>query len=218
MADFPTRNDLFQIAADQALVLNGSLSPDVVNRQGSDANILLAGASAIGEEVVGQVVDVESALYLDSASGSALDRLVFDRYGLLRKPAAPAVGTVQFSTATVNPAPFNIAPGTLLATAAGVQFIVTANALFPASTVGPITVNVQSTLAGFDQQASIGTITSIVSSITGAPDGLTVTNTLATAGAADAESDPSLRNRAQQFFVTARRGTKSTQTAFRHAW
>ncbi|HUK34915.1 MAG TPA: baseplate J/gp47 family protein, partial [Vicinamibacterales bacterium] len=205
----PLRADLFNLAADQALIVNGALSPDVVQRPGSDANILFAGASAIGDEVIGQVVDVEAALYLGSASGSNLDRLVYDRYGLLRKAAAPALGQVQFTTATTNPAPFNIVPGTLLQTATGVQFIVTVNALFPAGTSGPITATVQSTLAGFDQQASIGSITSIISSITGAPNGLTVTNAQATMGAADAESDDSLRNRAQQFFVTARRGTKS---------
>ncbi|HUK37091.1 MAG TPA: baseplate J/gp47 family protein [Vicinamibacterales bacterium] len=209
MADIPSRADLFSLASDQALIVNGALSPDVVNRPGSDANILFAGASAIGDEVIGQVVDVEAALYLGSASGSNLDRLVYDRYGLIRKAAAPALGQVQFTTATTNPAPFNIVPGTLLQTATGVQFIVTVNALFPAGTSGPITATVQSTLAGFDQQASIGSITSIISSITGAPNGLTVTNAQATMGAADAESDDSLRNRAQQFFVTARRGTKS---------
>ena len=207
--DFPTQNDLVRIFKDELLAQNGRLTSDVADRDGTDVNILANGTGAMADEVVGQLVDVESGLFLDSATGKKLDRFVFDRFGLTRKPAAPALGSVQFSTTAANPSPFTIASGTVLSTSDGVQFATTAAALFPASTTGPIIVPVRSVLAGLDQQAASGTITSIVSTISGQPADLVVTNSLATSGAADAESDTDLRNRARRFWVTARRGTLS---------
>jgi len=209
VADLPRFNDLFRIARDTALVNNSRLSREIVQRQGTDANILMAAAAAVGEEVVGQLQLVEASLFLDSATGTDLDRLVFDRYGLVRKPAAAAFGTVQFSTTALNPGAFTIAAGTNLQTTDGIQYSVTTSITFPASTVGPVTAIVRSLLAGVDQQAKAGTITSIISSISGSPSDLVVTNAAATAGADDEETDTSLRARARAFFTTARRGTKS---------
>jgi hypothetical protein len=68
-------------------------------------------------------------------------------------------------------------------------------------------VPVRSNLAGADQQAEIGTITSITSTIVGAPTDLVVTNSVATGGADDEEEDESLRDRARRFFLTAEKGT-----------
>jgi uncharacterized phage protein gp47/JayE len=117
------------------------------------------------------------------------------------------VGSVVFVTATSSPVTFTIPSGTILSTADGIQFITTADAIFVAGTSGPLTVAVRSVLAGANQNTIIGSITSIVSQISSAPSNLSVTNTVATAGADDAESDDSLRNRARNFFTTARRGT-----------
>jgi len=200
---------LFRIARDEALARNGQLSRDAVERDGTDANILLASGSAAADEVVAQLLLVERGLFLDSAEGDALDRLVFDRYGLLRNPAAPAFGTVQFTTTALNPAPFNIPVGTILQAVNGTQYTVTVAAIFPAAVVGPVFVSVRSVLAGGDQQAKVGTITSIISALVGSPTDLVVNNSLATAGASDAEDDPHLRARARSFFTTVRRGTKA---------
>lgn len=208
MPDFPTFEDLFRAARDEALVRNPQLSRDAAERDGTDLNVLLAGGGAAADECIDQLVIVEASLFLDSATDTALDRLVFDRYGLVRKPAAPAIGVVVFSLQSPNPAPFVIPLGSVVSTGAGVQFGTTAAATFPAGSTS-ITVPVASLLAGLSQQAAIGTINSIVSRLTGAPATLAVNNTVATAGADDAESDDSLRNRARQFFVTARRGTKA---------
>jgi uncharacterized phage protein gp47/JayE len=209
MADFPSWADLFRIARDEVLSRNPRLSRDAVERQGSDANILVAAASAAADEVVGQLVGVSAGQFLDSASGAALDRLVFDRYGLVRKAAAVAQGSVQFSTGTPNPSQFTIPDGTKLQSITGVQYITVGSVIFPAASSGPILAAVRSVLAGATQQASIGTITSITGSISGAPGNLTVTNPIATSGADDIESDDSLRDRARRFFQTARRATKA---------
>lgn len=208
--DFLTFKDLFRAARDEALSRNPRLTQDAIDRDGSDANVLVASASAAADEVLGQLVLATASLFLDSAKETDLERLVFDRYGLTRKAAAPALGVVQFRTATANPAAFSILQGTLLSTADGNQFLTTDPAVvFPLGSVGPISVNVRSVLAGSSQQAAAGTITSIVGQIAGSPANLTVSNSAATAGADDAESDESLRDRARRFWTTVRRGTRA---------
>jgi uncharacterized phage protein gp47/JayE len=207
MPDVPSFQDLFNIGRDEMLSRNTNLTQTVVETAGTETNIFNASSAAVGDEVIGQLARALAALYLDSANGQDLDRLVFDRYGLVRKPAAPALGSVNFSTATVTSAAFSIPGGTLLQTQGGQQFITITAATFPFGSVGPVTVAVRSTLAGANQQAAIGTITAIVSAITGAPAGITVNNVVATSGAADVETDDSLRARARSFFTTARRGT-----------
>jgi hypothetical protein len=205
--DFPTRADLFRILRDEVLSQNAKLSLEAVERDGTDANVLLAASAEAGDEVVGQLVRVAAGQFLDSAEGQLLDRLVFDRYGLVRKPASPALGTVEFTTTVANPAAFTIPANTLLQTADGIQYTTVDASTFPIASTGPVYVQVRSVLAGLDQQAKKNTITSIVTPITGSPADLAVNNSIATSGADDAESDASLRERARRFFTTARRGT-----------
>lgn len=207
MADFPTRTDLFRIGRDRILRLNAQLSADVVQRDGTDANVMLAGASGMADAVVGQVLNVCRGQFLDSAQGVQLDRYVFDRYGLVRKPAAPSLGTAQFTLPTPAATSFALPSNLALATADGLTFVTTSASTFPAGIAGPIYVPIRSLVAGFNQQAKAGAITSITGTVPGAPAGLRVTNLVATAGAADAEDDQSLRDRARKFWTTSQRGT-----------
>lgn len=207
MTDFPTRTDLFRIGRDRALGLNAQLSTEVIEREGTDANILLAGGSAMADSVVAQLLRVCRAQYLDSAEDEELEKLVFDRYNMVRKPAAPSLGYASFSTTAAVPLTFSIPANTKLATADGTQFSTTVATTFAAGTTGPLYVPIRSVLAGFNQQAKANRITNIVSQITGAASDLVVTNETATAGAADREGDPSLRDRARRFWTTAQRGT-----------
>jgi len=207
MADFPTFQDLFRIARDEALARNGNLTREVIERQGTDANIFIAAAAAVGDEVMAQLTAVEASLYLDSAKGKKLDRLIFDRFNLPRKSATPAVGSVQFTTTNPAPNAFVIPAGTKLGTVDGKSLITTASANFPFGSTGPVTVAVQTTSAGAKQQCAPNTITSILGQIPGAPPDLAVNNPLATSGAADDEDDDSYRARARLFFESARRGT-----------
>ena len=203
--DRPTYSDLFQVARNQLLLANPRLT--AVDREGSDANALVASIAAVGDEVSQQVAYVAAASFLDTAQGTALDRLVFDRYGLVRKPAAAALGTVQFTSAAGAASTFGIPENTLLTTSDGVQFQTTEPVTFPIGSNGPISAPVRSVLAGATQQVRAGTIVAVVSPIGGAPADLSVTNTLATSGAADPESDNELRERARRFFTTVQRGT-----------
>ena len=203
--DRPTYSDLFQVARNQLLIANPRLT--AVDREGSDANALVASIAAVGDEVSQQVAYVAAASFLDTADGTALDRLVFDRYGLVRKPAAAALGTVQFTSAAGAASTFGIPENTLLTTSDGVQFQTTEPVTFPIGSNGPISAPVRSVLAGATQQVRAGTIVAVVSPIGGAPADLAVTNALATSGAADPETDNELRERARRFFTTVQRGT-----------
>lgn len=204
--DFPSFSTLFQTARAKALQSSKDLSLDVINREGTDANILIASACAAAEQVIGQLVSVTAGLYLDSANGEALDRLLFDRYGLTRKVAQQALGSVVFSLPTAATEAFTIPAATQLATPDGIGYETIEAELFPAGATS-LTVSIRSLLAGVSQQAKIGTITNLVGAVPGAPPGLTVTNTVATFGAADRESDADFRARGQAFFTTVQRGT-----------
>ena len=203
--DRPTYADLFSIARNQLLQANPRLT--AVDREGSDANALVASIAAVGDEVAQQVAYVAAASFLDTATSLNLDRLVFDRYGLVRKPAAAALGTVQFTSATGAASTFAIPVQTKLVTADGTQFETTQPATFTLGSNGPVTVPVRSVLAGTTQQAGIGEINTLLSPVPGGVADLAVTNALATAGAADPETDAELRERARRFFTTVQRGT-----------
>jgi hypothetical protein len=207
MADFPTFNDFFRTARDETLLRNAKVSREAVEREGMDANILVASIAAVADQVTGQLAQVEAGTFIDSAVGAALDRLVFDRYGLVRKPAASSQGTVQFRTLVGAPTTFTIPIGVRLSTPDGVEFITSDSVVFLAGSMGPLACGVRSSLAGSSQNVKALAITSITTSITSQPTDLTVSNPFATAGAGDAENDASLRDRARRFFTTVRRGT-----------
>jgi hypothetical protein len=213
--DAPSRDDLFRIARDRVLVGNGRLTAASVEREGTDVNLMVNAAVDVGDEVIGQVVAVEASLFLDSARGSKLDRLVFDRCGgMIRKSAAAALGTATFTSPAAALAGFTIPSGTLLSTADGRRYITALPVVYPLGSAGPVSVDIRSVLAGFSQQAAVGTITSILGVIAGAVDGLSVTNLTATAGAADEETDDALRGRARAWALSVVRGTLAAiQTA-----
>jgi len=209
MAGSPSNfTDLFRSAEVELLQRNGRLRRDIAEREGSDVNILLASMAGAADEVMGQNLLASATLYLDSAQKEDLDRLLYDRYGLLRKQASPSAGYVLLSTTLPNPTAFTVPTGTLFSSSDGIQFASVGVVTFPALSAGPVAVLVQSVLAGISQQAQIGTITSIVSTITGAPTDLTCNNTQATAGAGDAETDTSFRDRGRRFFTSVSKATK----------
>ncbi len=207
MADFPTFEQLFRVARDEIVQSNAKLNAAAVDRAGTDVNALVAAIAAVGDQVVAQLASTSASLFLDSAEGDDLDRLVFDRFAIVRTPASVGQGTVALTTTSPTAAAFAIPVGTVFSTVDGTQYESVAAVTFPVASTGPVNVAVRSLLAGLDQQASVGTITSIVSLISGAPADLSATNAQATFGAGDAEDDASLRERARSFFVTARRGT-----------
>ena len=84
MGDIPTYEDLRRIARDEMLSRNPRLTLEIIDRDGSETNILSHAAAAVGDEVVGALAQAIAGIYLDSATGRALDRLAFSKYGLVR--------------------------------------------------------------------------------------------------------------------------------------
>jgi hypothetical protein len=83
--DAATQQDLFRIARDEMLLSNQRMRRAAIERPGTDTNIMVAGAVAVGDELMGQLISAEASAFLDSARGDKLTRLAFDRYfGTLR--------------------------------------------------------------------------------------------------------------------------------------
>lgn len=209
MADLPVFRDLFAIAEAEALFRNSLLLREELERPGSDINILLAGAAAAAEEVVGQLARVQQGLFLSTARADQLDKLVYDRYGLLRSQAAPSYGYASFTTTAATVGAFTIPDATVLGTAAGLQFITVGAVTFPAASTGPVRVPIRSVAAGADQKARAGTVTAIQTEIVNQPTDLAVTNIAATFGGEDAETDEAFVARVRLYYTTVRRGTVS---------
>lgn len=207
MADFPSYQDLFRVARDEMLARNTQITKDAIDRRGTDANAIVAGAAAVGDEDIGQLARVQGDLFLDSAKGSKLDRLIIDRYNLYRKPAAPGFTSASFSTSVGAPVSFAIPGGSRFQTSDGRQWITLVDGSFPQGSVGPINIAVRSVQAGISQQIKAGQLTNILDVPPGSPGDLKVTNLTASTGADDREEDDDYRNRARNYFVTARRGT-----------
>lgn len=207
MTDFPTFQDLFRISRDEALIRSRVLTREIVERDGTDANALVAVGPNVGDAVIGQLIRVQAAIFLDTAAGEDLDKLVFDRYNIIRKPASPALGVVDFTTTVPNPTAFTIPADTKLTTSDGTIYLTTVPIAFPAVSTGPVSITVTSQLAGLTQHAASGEINNITDVPLGAPTDLVVSNPLATFGAGDQETDAELRARARLFYTTAFRGT-----------
>lgn len=211
----PTREDYFQTGAQEifarssARPLGSRLSPEAVFTEGTDINVIVAAASAMADEGTRHVALRFAALYLDSAEGEDLDRLVSDRFSptVVRKQAGPSVVLLSFSR-PIPPsagAADTIDVGAKFRTSGGTEFELTQAAALPAGSSGPVTATAQAVLAGSGGNVDAGTITQFVQ----APDDpqIVVTNAEPASGGADVETDESLRERARDFFRTARRGT-----------
>lgn len=207
--DLPNFSDLFRIGRDEALSRNDRLTLEEIERKGSDLNNLIAASAAMSDDVMGQLAQLKAEVFAGTARFDALDRLILDRYpGLVRKQASPSFGYVTFSFSPAVAAAFSIPDGTQLSTADGVQFITVGAATVAIGTTSA-EVPIRSVLAGAQQKAKPGAINSLLAQIVGAPaSGTTVSNTAATFGGEDRESDSDYVTRSRTYFLSQRRATK----------
>ena len=207
--DVATYTDLLRIARDEALANNNVLTREVIERDGTDANSVIAASAAVGDDLGGQLTQANAKLFFSTCRGNEIDLLAQDRYQgqVPRKTASPGIVTATFSLPAPPAIGFSIPQGTTLSTADGRGWVTLAQATFPTS-VSFIDVPAQSVLAGSNQQivGAPNGLTSITGSIPGAPAGLTVTNALASAGADDDEQDDDYVQRCQNFYAVSRRG------------
>jgi uncharacterized phage protein gp47/JayE len=209
----PTRDDLFNVAANeiigrtQARNSGRQITPEQIYEPGSDVNLMLAGASVMGENVVRGAANSISNLTLDGASKDDLDRLVADKYSpaLFRKQASPSRGTLTFTRSSYVAGAKDYDSGSIVQTTGGTKFEILQTASFSTTSLGPITVEARAVDAGL--AGNITSANQITRPVTPFPDStMQVTNTDVFTGGDDTETDASLRNRARRYYLEARRG------------
>ena len=142
---------------------------------------------------------------MSTATGEALDRWVFDRYQITRKEATNAVVTLAVQRGGTDG--FTIPAGSTFGTITGINFITVNDLAFGNGVTGPLFVLATADRTGPEGNVAIGTITQVLSTVEDPTT--TVTNEEPAAGGNPRETDDELRARAREFFVTARRGTRS---------
>lgn len=218
MADVPTQLDLFDAGRREALLSPTRFDPSIIDVAGSDINILLNVSAAMGEEVARYIQSTFNELFLSTASGEKLDRWVYDRYRLTRYEAQSAVVTLTL-TRSDTATGVSIPKGSTFSTAGGQVFETVVDAAFATGNAGPISVNAVAQRAGIEGNVAAGTINTVTASlpvqdiIVDNPNVLDADGNVVTPGAAAggraAETDDELQERARQFFVNARRGTRT---------
>jgi uncharacterized phage protein gp47/JayE len=198
--DFPRYPELFEIAVRAMLAKDNSLTEEVIRTPGTAAYTIASLAATMGQELVYHIARVARDRLLSTAKGEELDRLVYDWFGLLRKPAAAATCKCKFTCSTTG----NLSSGTKVGTTDGKEYILTESLSF--STNGQsLYGTVVCTQTGEIGNTKANTIVQFLSQIY--DSNMTVTNEEPAVGGCDAESDESLRERARSFWQVVQRGT-----------
>lgn len=205
MADYPSRLDVFGIGRDFILQRATKIDPRQIDIAGSDVNLFVGSQSEVAFFVVEQLAFCINRLLLDGAEGEDLDRYAFDRYQLPRKGASSAVGLVRIFRTSFAVGAGSVPAGTVLSTLNGVEYTLTTQATFGATTL-TAPASVRAVQAGINTKAGANQIRRFRDVTTLFDRTLQVTNDDPTAGGDDRETDSVFRDRIRDFWRTARRG------------
>jgi uncharacterized phage protein gp47/JayE len=203
---FPTAQELFQVGRRAVVTTpNTKLNPATVDVVGSNINIAVGTSAILGQEIVARGANAMRGAFIDSARGSALDRVCFDRTGLLRFSATPATWDLLIARPASGPAGTYPA-GSRITAPDGTQFGTNTDAVFGASDLS-MPVSVTALVAGEAGNLPASTLLSFTdqpfdSTMTVAPAGNA-------AGGTETESDIQFIGRTRGFFPTLRRGVKA---------
>lgn len=210
MAAAPTFQDLYDLGKTEAILRR----PDLAVKDGDISDMLLSGAAAMGDRVVGYAAERFNATYVDGARGADLTTLADDHWGIQRLAATKATGFVRFLRLGTTGSAISFPIGTVVATTRDEQgnetrFVTTQAASWPGFTNGFRTVTAEAEVAGPAGNVPGGVISRIVTPATPADASiLTVDNTsFQFAGGTDEETDEDLRARVRAYPATLRRGT-----------
>lgn len=206
MPDIPSRLDFFQLARTDIVSRNTKIDPAQVNLAGSDVNIFTGTSAVLAAALMRQLLYRIAAHELDNATEEDLDRLVWDRYQLLRKGSTAAIGNAQISRLSTANGAGTVPIGTVITTTTGASYVTTSPASFAS---GDFTsrCDIRATEAGKATQIGARQLEGFANPDSLFDPTLTVTNESPTAGGEDAELDPTFRDRARKFWLAARRGT-----------
>ncbi|MCI0346433.1 MAG: baseplate J/gp47 family protein, partial [Chloroflexi bacterium] len=197
MTTLPTFNELYDAGKSEIR----SRNPDLTDfNEGSNLDAVTGAGAMLADEVLRYVIDLFAAQFVDTAEGVDLDALAADRFGLTRKPAAGAVGTVTFTRGGSSGVLTIPAGTTLRATVNGESVTFTTDDdvdMAAAETAADATATC--TVTGATGNVAAGTVTTIVDAIPGDATA-TVTNADRFAGGAPEETDDAFRDRIRRFF------------------
>ncbi len=204
----PSFDDLFTLGKAEAILKRPTLGV----RIGDISEMLLAGAAAMADRLIGWFAERIAATFLDGAFGDDLTQLCADHWSIQRRVATKSIGTVTFTRASADASSQNFPVGTTVATAKDsqgndIQFVTTQIATWGVSTNGDRTVNTEAVVAGVAGNLSdVNLVTKIIST---APSGgaYSITASGQPVGGSEAETDEELRDRTRLYPSTLRRGT-----------
>jgi hypothetical protein len=204
-----SRIDFYAIGRQYVLGRAKKIDPEIVDREGSDVNLLVAGGSFMAQAVSRQQADLMSTQFMDAGlSEEDLDRLVLDRYSgeVVRKGAAPALVTIEMGRPGNVAGAGTVAIGTKLISLDGTEYVTMGPASFDATQLSGVTVVARSVQAGTAFQVGKNQIRRFDNSALLFDPTIEINNPDPAAGAADRETQDELIERARAFFGAARRG------------
>lgn len=212
MSMFIDRAELFAIGKAAVAATPGiRINPEVFDIPGSDLNVWGGLFSVIGETISMRGASAMRGAFAELARGPALDRVIYDRSGLLRFGAEEA----KVDLVLARPTPANATPGTyetgsIVQTPGGVQFALINDAVFGDFTT-TVEVSAQAIIAGAEGNVPAANLSTgvgvTVFSTQPFDTTLTVSNPAAAAGGADAEEDLAFLGRYLSYFPTLSKGT-----------
>lgn len=205
MAELPTFSELYSAAKAEIQSRNPALTDF---NDGSVLDAFAGASSVLADEVARVLVDLFAEQFFATASGSALDDLAFDRLGLIRQPAGQATATLTWTRVAAGT--YTIPAGTSFSATNSLGSTVTFSSVADVSVgVGDSTVSVVVVAdeAGRASNVDVGTITTILDSVTADPTA-TVTNAARAAGGSPAWTDEQFRDYIRSYYVSLRRGTR----------
>ncbi len=207
MVQLLSRPDLVQIGRQYVLSRATRIEPTQVDVEGSDINLVIGSNSYMAHAVVRQLGEQINALLLDGCdTDDNIDRLAFDRYEQLRKGAAAALGTVEFTRPTSAAGDGTIPLGTKLRSLSGIEYYTTSVASFGPTDLKS-TAQVRATQAGKDFQVGRNALRRFSDISLLWDQTLQVNNAEPTAGGEPAETIDVFRERVRAFFIASKRGT-----------
>ena len=205
--DIPTRKSLLNIALSALLEGNSKLSLEEAQREGSDSNIVANIGVELAMEVLGIGVEWFNRLWLDTAKGTHLEELVFDRYGIKKNGPKTSYTDLKFSRETTGPY-VNIPAGSLMKTRDGIQFLTIDPMIMGQTETVVDNVRCVAVTAGVSGNVAANTIVEIQDpDLASIDSSITVTNETAAVGGSDGETDDQFRARARGFWSSVKRGT-----------
>lgn len=202
----PTHDELYAIAKAKLQTEESGLSI----YDGDISDLLLLGAAAMADHIVGWADRRISATYLDGAEKDWLDQLIDDHFGLPRIEAVRAAGEVTISRVSAAAGAGTIAAGTVIATdfdalGATIEYVTLADQAWGGAQTGSQTVAIEAVYPGRAGNVSANRVRRIVTSLWDST--FTITNAAAIAGGLDDETDPAYRERTRGYSATIRRAT-----------